>query len=1179
LKFPIILPKSDEEAPLSRTGLLNLVFDTLPDLLVLKDRNFVYRTANPAFCRFLGKEEADILGKTDFDLFPEAEAKRYRHDDALVLATRRPQVQDEEVTGAAGKRWLQVIKTPVLDEQGLAVGLLCTVRDVSERKEIEEALRETTNTLQALIAAAPLAITSLDRDLRVQLWNPAAERIFGWSEAEVLGGPAPIIPEDQWPEALARIRRDLEGESQSALELRRLRRDGSMVDVSLWTAPRRNAKGEIIGDLGIFADISRRKEMEKALKASEANYRAIFNAMNDGIAVVDPETGNFLDVNQKWCEMSGFSPEEASELSVAALCLDMPGFTPADAMQLIKAASQGTPQFFEFHAKNKEGRRHWVEINLKLVIIGGQKRLLAVIRDISARKESEEALRASEAKYRNLVEQIPAITYVAALDDVSTAIFISPQIEAVLGFTPEEWLADPELYKKQLHPEDRDRVLTDLLLNYAEQGWFSAEYRMFSKSGRVVWIRDQSRAVYDSEGRPLFMQGVALDITERKRAQEAADEVRRQQEAILSNISDLVWLKDREGRLLVVNDQFGRACGLTPREAAGKFDQEIWGPKLGRKFRLDDLEVMATGRQKRLEEFLMDPDGRTCWVETIKTPIYNEHREVVGTAGIARDITKRRLMEAALRKVSRALKAVTECNQALLRAANEAELLSEVCRIIVEVGGYRMAWVGYAQGDEEKSVRPMAQKGFDEGYVQTLRITWDDKERGRGPVGKALRTGKPAITRDTQTDPGFAPWREEALKRGFASVLALPLGEAQPFGTLAIYAAEPNAFDEEEVELLVGLANDLTYGIKALRAGAERRRAEEALRQSESKYRTLMNSASDAIVLADPQGAITEVNRRAEDLLGYPEAELLGLNFSRIHPPQRRRQVLDNYREVLKTGSGRLHEGLVLHRDGRKVPVEITQIMVEYGGQRVVQTIFRDITERKQAEEALRDSEQKLRQLASQLLTIQEKERRRVSRELHDELGQALTVLKIHLVAIENKLRRDQAGLKANCEKLLSDIDAVIENVRRLSYDLSPSTLEDLGLSSSLKHLVEETCRNHQILCDLTLAEIDHLFSPETKINIYRIFQESLTNMVRHAAADHIAVEIAKQSDRVTFRLKDNGKGFDLKEARSRTLAKRGLGLTTMQERALLAGGRLSLRSRKGRGTAITLTIPIQTQG
>ena len=167
--------------------------------------------------------------------------------------------------------------------------------------------------------------------------------------------------------------------------------------------------------------------------------------------------------------------------------------------------------------------------------------------------------------------------------------------------------------------------------------------------------------------------------------------------------------------------------------------------------------------------------------------------------------------------------------------------------------------------------------------MQTLKVSWADVERGRGPVGTAIRTGKPAITRDTKTDPGFAPWREEAARRGYASVLALPLPLAnnQPFGALAIYAAEVNAFDDEEINLLIGLANDLAYGIKALRAGAERRRAEEALRESEKKYRSLMDGANDAIVLADSQGKITEVNRRAEELAGILRGRTTG---HELHP-------------------------------------------------------------------------------------------------------------------------------------------------------------------------------------------------------------------------------------------------------------------------------------------------------
>jgi signal transduction histidine kinase len=375
------------------------------------------------------------------------------------------------------------------------------------------------------------------------------------------------------------------------------------------------------------------------------------------------------------------------------------------------------------------------------------------------------------------------------------------------------------------------------------------------------------------------------------------------------------------------------------------------------------------------------------------------------------------------------------------------ELLHEVCRIIVEVGGYRMAWAGYAEADANKSVRPVAQTGFDEGYVEKLAITWADKARGRGPVGAAIRSGEPVVVRDTLTDRNFYPWRAEAQKRNFRSVLGLPL---IPFGALCIYATDPDAFDDEEIALLLGLANDLAYGIMALRGRAEQRRAEEALKESE----------------------------------------------------------------------------------------------------------------------------QELRRLASQLLSIQEQERRRVARELHDELGQALTVLKINLVAIEDHLAPDQQNLRANCEHMLSYIDTVIENVRRLSWDLSPSSLEDLGLAAALGYLVDETCRSHSMQSEVVMDDIDHLFAPEIRINIYRIFQESLTNVVKHARASLVSVNVAREDGKVSFTIRDNGRGFDLKQAMFGKVAKKSLGLTAMNERALMARGSLQISTRRGWGTTIAFSIP-----
>jgi len=189
----------------------------------------------------------------------------------------------------------------------------------------------------------------------------------------------------------------------------------------------------------------------------------------------------------------------------------------------------------------------------------------------------------------------------------------------------------------------------------------------------------------------------------------------------------------------------------------------------------------------------------------------------------------------ALGRLNRALHTLSRCNQAMVRAVDEQELLREVCEVIVEVGGYCLAWVGYAEHDDDKSVRVVGQFGREGGYLDLARISWADTQRGGGPAGSAIRAGNTRLIKNVGTDPSFSPWRDEAIRRGFASVIALPLkSEGGPQGVLTIYSGETDAFDAEEAELLKKLADNLAYGIVALRTRAQRERAEAALEKAKA---------------------------------------------------------------------------------------------------------------------------------------------------------------------------------------------------------------------------------------------------------------------------------------------------------------------------------------------------------
>ena len=233
------------------------------------------------------------------------------------------------------------------------------------------------------------------------------------------------------------------------------------------------------------------------------------------------------------------------------------------------------------------------------------------------------------------------------------------------------------------------------------------------------------------------------------------------------------------------------------------------------------------------------------------------HRDDAGRAvlltGVCWDITASKQKEEDLIRLNRALKALQESSQAMTRADSETEYLKAVCRNLIANCGYSMAWLGFAEEDEARSVRPVAHAGFDEGYLDTLKITWADSERGRGPTGTAIRTGKPCACRNMLADPAFAPWRADALKRGYACSLVVPLlSEGKAFGAITIYSERADAFPEDEIQLLTQLAEDVSNCVRSLRANSDRQRAER-------RTELLAEAASRLLTSDEPQRTVDEL--------------------------------------------------------------------------------------------------------------------------------------------------------------------------------------------------------------------------------------------------------------------------------------------------------------------------------
>ena len=717
-------------------------------------------------------------------------------------------------------------------------------------------------------------------------------------------------------------------------------------------------------------------------------------------------------------------------------------------------------------------------------------------------------------------------------------------------------------------------------------------------------LRDRSRLAALAWVALLLGYALTLGLVwyaRKNRAYQRQNQVERERRAMAerysqlrSCINDSLIMADGQGQIIEVNDRAVESYGYSHRELLAMTLSQLAQPSQteGPDGVWGEAEARGSGL---LEMVHRRKDGSTFPVEvSVRLAEVDGRRS---WQSIVRDITERKRAEAEVYRANRSLRVLSACNQALVRAGTEEQLLREICETVTENGGYPLAWIGFAVDDPQKAVRAVAASGRARAYLDGLTVSWADEERGRGPTGMCIRSGAISVCADIHTSAGFGPWRTSAARFGFRSLIALPLRfNGAVAGALTIYAAEPDAFGPEEQRLIEELAGDLAFGIEVRRRELDRARAEAALRQSELEFRTVFESANDAILISNLAGRILEANGVSCRQLGYSREELLRMNVKDIDRSQATGRFMERSSELMRAGA--VFEAISLRKDGSGVPVEINARGFEFKGEPAILGVARDIAERKrtEAEAALRAAElERARAEAETANRAKTDFLTHMSHEMRTPLNGIVGMTGLLLDTGLTGEPREHAETVRDCaDALLSMINSIldlskietgrvqlecsafdlVECLREIGEIMAPQVCAK-GLAYTFKCGVAsrwvfgDLGRLRQIVLNLVGNAVKFTESGSVELRLAEGDPDSPNPALRVSVKD-TGIGIPPEKLPLLF-----GKFAQVDSSMVRKYEGAGLGLAISQDLARLMGGAIEVSSDPGHGSEFTLTVPL----
>ncbi len=772
---------------------------------------------------------------------------------------------------------------------------------------------------------------------------------------------------DDWDRVREAHERHLAGQSERFDETYRMRHaDGHWV----WVLDRgqvleRDAGGAPLRMVGTHMDVTEATERQLALRANEQRLQALLDNLRAGVVVHAPDT-RILDANPEARRILGLTLEQMQGLQARdpAWCFieEDQSTMPLERYPATQVAADGhrLQNFVLGIRRSDKPRPVWVLVDAYPVHgeDGALEQIMVTFSDITERREAEAELKLLATAVARL-NDVVIITEAAPLEEPGPRItFVNDAFERLTGWTRGDALGRSPRFLQGPRTDQRslERLGTALRSSRAVQ----VELINYNRQGQEYWVEIGIVPILDPSGRATHHVAIQRDITERKLDEQRILSARSALEATLEAIPDLLFEMDLAGCYHGFHSPRHDLLFPNPGSFIGRLVAELLPAGSADVVLAALRQAHEAGFSTGLQYDLTLPQG-TFWFELSVARKASAEGESERFIVLARDITARRQAEDLLQRMNRSLRVLSSCTMTHTEVVDEASYLKAVCRSVVEVGGYVMAWVGYARNDEDKTVRVMAAVGRLEGYLEQAKVSWDAlRPEGQGPTGTAIRTGQTQVNQRWDSNPRLTPWRQAAADRGFGSSVAIPLFmDRQCVGALNLYANEPDAFDAAEVPPLEELARHVSVAIESLRARQQRDVAEAASRAKSAflanmshEIRTPLNAIIGLNYLLRRDGVRPEQAARIDKIdaagqhllaivndvldLSKIEAGRVQLESTNFHLSS----ILDSVHSILAESARA--KGLTIEVDGSGVPVwlrgdptRLRQALLNYAGNAV----------------------------------------------------------------------------------------------------------------------------------------------------------------------------------------------------------------------------------------------------